>query len=97
MKVITSKQTDTIDLSEVTEDMYFVGIRCKNHVHLMSREGVNCGAFQFRFINYITKGERFFIQSATIQGLITEYVNNDGEVHAFTDYKEAFKFIAENL
>lgn len=98
MKVITSKQTDTIDLSEVTEDMYFVGTYDGKSANILTRDGNFGGKFSFRCIpTGFTNGNRASV-SGTIKECIEHYLSQCGcEVHAFKDYKEAFKFIAENL
>lgn len=99
MKVTINKPEDSIDLSMVTEDMYFVGVNPQGKANnILTTDGYFSGEYSFRNIPFdFTKGNRAEV-SGTIKECIEHYFNScKGQVHAFRTYQEAFKFIAENL
>lgn len=98
MKVTINKPEDSIDLSQVTEDMYFVGVFKGKPQNLLTRERPDQGNYCFRYLKEKFTNGRGAAFDGSISGCIEHYINEcSGEVHAFRTYQEAFKFIAENL
>lgn len=100
MKVTINKPEDSIDLSMVTEDMYFVGTEEGKADCILSREDYNKGNFFFLSLSNITNRNGYSESGGDnlnhkIVGWLKGFKNR--EVHAFRTYQEAFKFIADNL
>lgn len=98
MRVTINKPEDSIDLSMVTEDMYFVGVDLAGAKHLLVGGE---SSFAFFSVGKLTKANPF-CQEESLQKCLKEfigegYLEDRRQLHAFHTYQEAFKFIAENL